>query len=94
MENELIRKSDAVRIVLHYEGQAAVAAMQDLNPVDAAPVVHSEWIDGKVIDVGGVKHKLSRTCKHCGKPSYDEPWQYCPRCDAIMDTKSCEQSVL
>lgn len=53
--------------------------------VDAVLVVHSEWIDGKVIDIGGVKHKLSRTCKHCGKPSYDEPWQYCPCCGAKMD---------
>lgn len=88
--------ADALKKVLSPDGKPfhptslggfLVKYIDNAQTLDVAPVVHSEWIDGKVIDVGGVKHKLSRTCKHCGKPSYDEPWQYCPNCGAMMDGK-------
>lgn len=36
---ELIKKSDALHAVLHNEGQAAVAAVENIEAVDAVPVV-------------------------------------------------------
>ncbi len=40
---ELIYKDEAVRAVLHNEGQAAVVAIESIEAVDAVPV---EWING------------------------------------------------
>lgn len=36
---ELIRKIDALNAVLHNQGDAAVAAVQNIKPIDAVPVV-------------------------------------------------------
>ena len=86
MKSDLIRKADAVRIVLHYEGQAAVAAMQDLKPVDAAPVEYSRWLKVK-----GFGNKHIHQCQRCGKyldfrgvnaGRGDASW--CPVCGARM----------
>ena len=38
---ELIRKSDALHAVLHHTGDAAVAAVQEIKPVDAVPL---DWL--------------------------------------------------
>lgn len=86
MNNDLIRKSDAVRIVLHYEGQAVVAAMQDLKPVDAVPTVYSRWLKIK-----GFGNRHIHRCERCGKyldftgvnaGRGDANW--CPACGARM----------
>ena len=86
MNNDLIRKADAVRIVLHYEGQAAVAAMQDLNPVDAVPAVYSKWLKVK-----GFGNKHIRQCERCrrylditGVNAGRCDANYCPVCGANM----------
>lgn len=45
---ELINKKDAIHAVLHYTGDAAVAAVQEINAVDAVPVVRCrdcQWFD-------------------------------------------------
>lgn len=39
MDNDLIFRKDARHAVLHNEGQSAVAAVQEINAVDAVPVV-------------------------------------------------------
>lgn len=83
MKSEMIRKADAVRIVLHYEGQAAVAAMQDLQPIAAAPVIYSRWLKIK-----GSRSKHVHQCERCGKyldfsrVTGDANW--CPVCGARM----------
>ena len=42
---ELINKKDALHAVLHNQGDAAVAAVQNIKAVDVVPVVHGEWIE-------------------------------------------------
>ena len=47
---ELIYKKDAIHAVLHNEGQAAVAAVENIEAVDAVPMdfigaVHTEYVE-------------------------------------------------
>lgn len=84
MNNELIRKADAVRIVLHYEGQAAVAAMQDLQPVDFVPVKSCRMV---VLPYGYRPYDDGRmycVCTNCGykreQYHFQELPNFCPRC--------------
>ena len=72
---ELIKKSDALHAVLHNSGQAAVAAVENIEAVDAVPVVHGEWI---------CQGADCWRCSVCGTLS-DDYGNYCPNCGAKMD---------
>lgn len=56
-------------------------ALADTRPVEAVPVVHSEWIP---TDDGGL---FDEKCKRCG--CYHHAWEafgyYCQHCGAKMD---------
>ena len=77
---ELIYKKDALHAVLHNEGQAAVAAVQNIKAVDAVPVVHGEWQDEQR------GRWIYAKCNLCGKVQ-DVRSNYCPNCGAKMDGK-------
>ena len=52
-----------------------VAKWLDEAPtVEAEPVVHGRWIEGKSLE----------KCSICGKKGFPE-WRYCPNCGAKMD---------
>ena len=67
---ELIYKKDAIHAVLHNDGQAAVAAVQNIKAVDAVPVVHGEWtIDGMneyELSYGCIGYEPRYRCSRCG----------------------------
>ena len=80
MDSDLIRKADVQKILkaLYDNRQysdvtstlfVAMENIHDLPTVDAAPVVHGEWIDG--------------TCNNCGQVDFSKP-NYCPNCGADM----------
>lgn len=86
---ELIYKKDALHAVLHNEGQAAVAAVENIKAVDAVPAVHGEWLR-----TGAFPHRVY--CSNCYKTYVpndrwqiwidgDLPRDYCPNCGAKMD---------
>lgn len=50
---ELIYKKDAVHAVLHNQGDAAVAAVQNIKPVDAVPLDWLiQYLDGFIETLG------------------------------------------
>ena len=53
-----------------FEKCTFILALLQQPTVDAAPVVHEEWIDG--------------TCNNCGQVDFSKP-NYCPNCGAKMD---------
>lgn len=88
---ELIYKKDALHAVLHNEGQAAVAAVQNIKAVDAVPVVHGEWIrtDDNICyaHICSVCRKHVRVCIGLRCHDCDTEANYCPNCGARMDGK-------
>lgn len=64
----------------YIEGQNVVFKFVDIKDVenapilDAVPVVHGRWIEGKSLE----------KCSICGKKGFSD-WIYCPRCGAKMD---------
>lgn len=79
---EFIRKSDALHAVLHNQGDAAVAAVQGIEAVDAVPVARGEWIYNPR-DAFEMMSTLPR-CSVCGSESADG-LNYCPNCGAKMN---------
>lgn len=65
-----------------------VGDIEDAHAVDAAPVVHGEWIEKEDWGVDDYYY----TCSACGEdfvtidgtPS-ENLWNYCPNCGAKMD---------
>ena len=80
---ELINKKDALHAVLHNSGQAAVAAVENIEAVDAVPVVHGEWTRGDKL-AWQIEHYI---CSVCSAISWGKKRNYCPNCGAKMDGK-------
>ena len=66
--------------------------LKQTKTVDAAPVVHAEWLDGYSLDHQGNIAYRSIDCSYCEnifKTDDGEYWKerfkYCPFCGAIMD---------
>ena len=82
---ELINKKDAIHAVLHNQGDAAVAAVQNIKAVDAVPVVHGYNTREDYPSLFG--------CSVCGWECDDTYYcdtdilNYCPNCGAKMDGK-------
>ena len=51
-----------------------IKALKEAPTVDAVPVVHGRWIEGKTLE----------KCSICGKKGFPD-WHYCPNCGAKMD---------
>lgn len=71
---ELINKKDAIHAVLHYQGDAAVAAVQNIKPVETKC---GKWIDAVQWDW------VYKMCSVCRKVQ-DTASNYCPNCGARM----------
>ena len=71
---ELIRKSDALHAVLHNQGDAAVAAVQNIKPVETK---RGKWIDTAKWDW------VYKMCSVCRK-GQDTASNYCPNCGCRM----------
>ena len=56
--------------------------LQNAPTVDAAPVVHGEWIDGR--PYVNSRWKVCSVC-HCTGPDPQGGFAYCPNCGAKMD---------
>lgn len=74
--------------------ESAISCVNACNTVEAAEVVHGEWIDGYSLDCNGKKHYESIDCSVCEEifkiESHDrEYWKRrfktCPFCSAKMD---------
>lgn len=71
-----VDKADVDSIRCYYSGHCYLEDVQewidDQPTVDAVPVVHGSWLDGR--------------CTNCGFVWNDvRPWEYCPNCGAKMD---------
>ena len=71
---ELINKKDAIHAVLHNDGQAAVAAVQNIKPVETK---RGKWIDTAKWEW------VYKMCSVCRKVQ-DTASNYCPNCGAKM----------
>ena len=91
---ELIRKSDALNAVLHHQGDAAVAAVENIKAVDAVPVVHGEWSNRRTWTHDGEWY-----CTACdreitiymGEKRGNDRYKYCPNCGAMMKGEENER---
>lgn len=87
---ELIRKSDAIRAVLHNEGQAAVAAVQGIKPIEA------KWVEDEETYCGA--GRANYKCTRCGKIggtwrrglTRDQLPNYCGNCGAWMGKENAD----
>ena len=84
---ELIRKSDAMHAVLHNQGDAAVAAVQGIKPINPHGELREILID-EIIDKGEWQDEqrgrwIYAKCNLCGKVQ-DVRSNYCPNCGAKM----------
>lgn len=83
----LTRTYDTPSQSAYWNGVDMVLNRIDRAPaVDAAPVVHGRWMNPTER-----KKSFIRICTHCHKVSYncalDRPYEFCPRCGAIMDAQ-------
>ena len=85
---ELIYKKDAIHAVLHNTGDAAVAAVQNIKPINPHGELREMLIDG-MIDRGEWQDEqrgrwIYAKCNLCGKVQ-DVRSNYCPNCGAKMN---------
>ena len=59
---------------LCFSEQSVVDMLESRPTVDAVPVVHGRWMEGKTLE----------KCSICGKKGFPD-WHYCPNCGAKMD---------
>ena len=94
-EKQLVYKEDVIELAwLDHECEVVMLSdIEDMKPVDAAEVVHAEWLD---IRFNSMWRSMLATCSHCkvrgevrvksnecgfAVPDSD----YCPHCGAKMD---------
>ena len=85
---ELIKKSDAIRAVLHNDGQSAVAAVQAIKPInphgELREMLIDELIDEMIAERKEIKDNLiRRICSHC-----DSVLVGCEGCPVIGEVKA------
>lgn len=66
--------------------------LEDVEPADVAPVVHSRWSDEmERVDTyhpfAGFETDYYRRCLNCGRRGKGFSWNFCPYCGAKMDGK-------
>lgn len=88
-----IERDAAIRAVLKYGSQAAVAAIQDIKPINPHGELREMLID-EIIDKGEWQDEqrgrwIYAKCNLCGKVQ-DVRSNYCPNCGAKMDRKENE----
>ena len=93
---ELIYKRDALNAVLHNQGDAAVAAVQEIKPINPHGELREMLID-EIIDKGEWQDEqrgrwIYAKCNLCGKVQ-DVRSNYCPNCGAQMDGKRKEGAI-
>ena len=91
---EYIKRTDAIHAALHYEGAAAVAAIQGLKAFNPHDIMREMLIDG-MIDRGEWQDEqrgrwIYAKCNLCGKVQ-DVRSNYCPNCGARMRGEHDEQ---
>lgn len=68
--SDYIKKSDVRHLLLHNDREAAIAQLDELEAVDAVPVVHGEWtIDGMneyELSYGCIGYEPRYRCSRCG----------------------------
>ena len=81
---DYIRREDAVDAVKHAwaKGIEPSQYIESLEPADAAPVVHSQWVLGGYDDM----YYVCERCGHKQSEYYHKPTaKYCSNCGAKMD---------
>ena len=93
MTSDLISKKEAIETVEFYKTQYdgifwAIRGLEDIEPVDAAPVVHGKWIES----YDAWEEIIIGECSICGaKVCGDDMsliekfYPYCSNCGAKMD---------
>ena len=91
---ELIRKSDALHAVLHYTGDAAVAAVQEIKPINPHGELREMLIDEMIDRMGEWEERYIEDenpmfrrrfyCSRCGEWTTHGKTRYCPNCGAKM----------
>ena len=87
---ELIRKSDAIRAVLHNEGQSAIAAVQAIRPINPHGELREMLID-EMIDKARQTHGANWdkvTADRCKLPTLIRDI-----CEQCRDYKYCHRPI-
>ena len=86
--SDYIKKNDVRHLLLHNDREAAIAQLDELESVDAVPVVHGEWTNRRTWTHDGEWY-----CTACdkeitiymGEKRGNDRYNYCPNCGAKMD---------
>lgn len=94
---ELIYKKDALNAVLHNTGDAAVAAVQNIKPINPHGELREMLIDEMIDRMGKWEERYIEDanpmfrrrfyCSRCGEWTTHGKTRYCPNCGAKMDGK-------
>lgn len=66
----------------NYDDTTIAEIINNLPTIEAAPVVHGEWIDHEFEDM-----VYSRECSECHYEIPNMNWNFCPNCGVDMRTK-------
>lgn len=86
MTNDLISREaakEAVKYIPWCDWEAVGRTLDELEAVDAAPVVHGMWINQ---DNTYTKYE----CSACKERNFDGVGRYCPNCGAKMDKEESD----
>ena len=99
---ELIRKSDALHAVLHNQGDAAVAAVQAIKPINPHGELREMLIDEMIDRMGEWEERYTDDanpmfrrrfyCSRCGEWTTHGKTRYCPNCGAEMEGENDGES--
>lgn len=81
---EYIKKSAAIHAVLHNEGQAAVAAVQEIE-------AHVGTWDERYIEDANPLFRRRFYCTACGQWQTHGKTRFCPNCGAYMGKEQTDE---
>jgi hypothetical protein len=89
-EKEYIEREALLEIVKRTSGDYAAAwsSIRQLQAADVATVVHGEWKLEWDAEKDPKKYFIRIVCSNCGLKT-GEKSNFCPKCGAKMDGKSC-----